>query len=260
MTLPRFNSGAVGRLTFEHVNEICDVVERLKPLLQLRPELFATPESPVIFARITGSTTFGDHQWVEVVPKAKGDTRFATQWEDRPGGRRSNPAYPPEFYQPAFAIYPMSFEGAASEIVRYANGAVVALKQITGTDGKSCWMILTGEIEFGCVAKITGNTQIPNSELRWQYRWDEVIPDPINPSAGWTQKPGGRRGGTGIPGDYPHAQNGTEWTGLSGWAEPADVTRRLPIPTGTIVVLQLSPVPIFALTNGLAVTCPEPTP
>lgn len=260
MTLPRFNSGSVGRLTFEHVNEICETVERLRPLLTMRPDLVSAFESPIVFARIVSSTTFGDHQWVEVVPKSKGDTRFATQWQDRDGGRRSNPAYPPEQYQPAFAVYPSSFTGAASEIIRYPNGAVCALMQVTGVDGKSCWMILTGSIEFGCVARIDGVTSYPDTQLRWSYRWSEVIPDPINPTAGWTVKPGGRKGGTGIPGDYPAAQNGTEWTALTGWSEPADNVRRLPIPVGTIVVMQLTPVPIFALTNGLAVNCPEPTP
>lgn len=255
MTLPRFNSGSLGRLSFEHVNEICDVVERLRPLLTVRPDLFAGDDSPIVFGRITFSTSFGDHKWVEVVPEPKDDRRFATQWQDRPGGRQSFSAADGDKYQPAFAIYPFTFAGSATEIIRYGVGTVCALTQITGADGKAIWLILSGSIEYGTIAKITGNTAAPNSDRRWTYQWVEVIPDPANPASGWVEKPNGRRSGS-LPGDYPAAQNGTEFTGLTGWADaPATVTR-LPIPNGTIVVMQLSPVPLFSLTNGLKVECP----
>ena len=255
MTLPRFNSGSLGRLSFEHVNEICDVVERLRPLLTMRPDLFSAPDSPIVFGRITFSTTFGDHKWVEVVPKPRDDRRFAPQWQDRIGGRQSFNAADGDKYQPAFALYPFTFAGSATDIIRYAIGTVCAMTQVTATDGKSFWLILTGSIEYGTIARI--NSSVPaSSDLRWSYQWTEVVPDPINPSSGWVDKPGGRRSGS-LPGDYPPAQNGTEWTGLAGWAEGAADVVRKPIPNGTIVVMQLTPVPIFSLTNGLKVTCPE---
>lgn len=259
MTLPRFNSGSLGRLSFEHVNEICDVVERLRPLLTVRPDLFAGGDSPIVFGRITFSTSFGDHKWVEVVPEPKDDRRFATQWQDRPGGRQSFSAADGDRYQPAFAIYPFTFNGLATEIVRFPVGTVCALTQIVGVDGKQAWLILTGSIEFGTIAKILSYTeQVPNK--RWLYHWQEVIPDPIQPNTGWVQKPNGRQSGSN-PGDYPLAQNGTEWTGDNGWAQAADVEiTRLPIPAGTIVPLNLTPVPIFSLTNGLSIACSQPEP
>ena len=90
MNLPRFTTGSVGRLTFEHVNEICSLVEQLRPLLTLVPSNVVGPDFDIVMARIkSADATNGSHEWEEVETKPRAQIVSGQEWRVRDGGRRS---------------------------------------------------------------------------------------------------------------------------------------------------------------------------
>ena len=132
--LPRFTSGQLGRLTFEHLNEICDTVDRLRPLL-ITPNAATLNTPDLVFARITNTVgTYGDHRWVEVWPKTKADYNRYVEWEDRPDGRQSFASTDGDRYQPAYAVPAWSVATGAG--VSLNVNSIVSMLRLVGADGK----------------------------------------------------------------------------------------------------------------------------
>jgi hypothetical protein len=259
--LPRFNSGQIGRLTFEHLNEICDTVDRLRPLLAAGPG-FVPTSSDLCFGRITAIPgAFGDYRWVEVWPKSKADYNQQVEWEDRPDGRRSNASADGEKYQPAYVI--PAWDSTTSTGVTLGINSIVSMLRLVGADGKVSWLILSALAQSTIPAVITMAQTLgvaANPPTRWKYSWKEVYADivvPIGQPADvvWRLKANGASGGT--DGSGPYAVNGCE-TGLIPGSGPGGALISLaPIAVNTVVPLCFSgQSAYFSIPNGLYVQCP----
>lgn len=258
MNLPRFNSGQVGRLTFEHVNEICALVEQLRPLLTKDARLSPSGEFETLFARITArNTTYGSHQWVEVEPKPRTEIQFHYEWQDRVGGRKSRTPSDGTAYQPAYAIAPYAF-AFPSDVQLVEINSIVCLARLKGTDGKIAWQIVASKPPAAVFpAEIMGSVAIgtttPNN--RWRYYWREVRWNVT--SSAWETFTGARVSLAQTP-DYPAAANGCEQSSVTwGGLGPGNVVSNLAIPNGTVVPLAFVGVlPFFSLPNPLRIECP----
>lgn len=256
MTLPRFNSGSVGRLSFEHLNELFETVERLKTLL---PNSKARGIDETIVVRITGSTTAGAHTWAEVMPRAAATSGATFLWEERDGGAKSGAATDPN-YDPAFLIENFAWNGTSPQPSRVPNDSVVVMRKLRRKDGKNAWVILNS-IGAGTTfaAKITGSSLTAptagcgtGTVQGWLYDWGEVY----RTSAGvmeWTS--GGRSSGS-----LGKARNGAERDCVSGVGgpPPAGVSEtNQAIANGTVVSMALDAngKPFFSLTNDRNITC-----
>jgi hypothetical protein len=257
MTLPRFNSGNVGRLSFEHLNELFDTVEKLKPLLSGRST--ALDADLMLVARITGSNTNGAHTWTEVVPKAATDGGAPYLWEERTGGAKSNAATDAT-YDPAFVIERYTWTGANPPPTRLPNDSVVVLRKLRRKDGKQAWIVVNGVASGGVwAARITASTLTApaagcgaQTVQNWLYDWEEVSrASPL--SMEWTAA-GRTSANTG------KARNGAERACVSGVGgpPPANVTEtNQAIASGTVVSMSLDSAgrPFFSLTNDRAIVC-----
>lgn len=267
MDFPRFTSGSLGRLSFEHVNEIVDVVEKVRDLLRRNPGLLDETPPEVFFARITavGSQTTGDHQWTEVLPKSKAALASPTQWQDRDGGRKSYAPADGDRYQPAFVLHPFTFNGTNPTVLTV--GTVVALSRTKGPDGKVAFQILysaaapanaTEVFPARLAAAISRDN--PNRG-RWKYEWVEQELIATGGSLEWNNKPNGRKT-VALGGTYPPAVNGCELLdtpGIGGVSNPAAIESNAFVGAGVVVqmhLIQNGAVPYFSIPNGLNITCP----
>ena len=261
MDFPRFTSGSVGRLTFEHVNEICSMVEQLRPLLRDGPISQGRGGLPILFARITAANTqFGNHDWVEVEIAPRADVRTSGAWRDKVDGRKSAAYADGDRYQPAFAIR----EWNATEFDTLPVNAIAALVPLKGADGKPCWLAIASMVQQGGTfpARILSAQPLGTQGQRWVYAWEEVqwSGSPIND---WTTLQGGRTSGT-VPGGGPahNALNGAERPGGGSMAGggPGTATA-LPIPNGVVVSMGYvsgGGVSFFSLNNPYQITCTTP--
>lgn len=256
MTLPRFNSGSIGRLSFEHLNELFDTVERLKALL---PEKSDRIPDTTIVARITGSTTAGAHTWTEVMPRAATSAGAVFLWEERTGGAKSGAATDAA-YDPAFLIADFAWNGTTPAASRMPNDSVVVMRKLRRKDGKNAWVILNS-VGAGTTfaAKITASTLTApaagcasGTVQGWLYDWAECY----RTGAGvmeWTS--GGRSSAS-----LGKARNGAERDCTSGVGGPppqgVSETNQA-IANGTVVVMALDSAgkPFFSLTNDRSITC-----
>jgi hypothetical protein len=258
MNLPRFTSGSVGRLTFEHVNEICSLVEQLRPLLVKDGRLGTLGEFETIFARITArDITYGSHQWVEVEPKARNEVRFPSEWQDRVGGRKSNAPADGAAYQPAYAINPFTFT-LPNDVQLLDVNTVVCLARLKGVDGKVSWLVVASKPPSAVFpAEIVGAVAIGTTTPtnRWRYYWREVRWNVQ--AATWETFTGARVSLAQTP-DYPTAVNGCEQSSVSwGGIGPGNIVSNLAIPNGTVVPLAfVGIIPFFSLPNPLRIECP----
>jgi hypothetical protein len=256
MPLPRFNSGSVGRLSFEHLNELFESVERLKTLL---PEPSARVPDTTIVARITGSTATGAHTWTEVMPRTAATAGAVFLWEERDGGAKSGASTDPD-YDPAFLIADFAWNGTSPAPARMPNNAVVVMRKLRRKDGKNAWIILQS-VGAGTTfaAKITASALTApaagcggGTVQGWLYDWGEVY----RTSAGvmeWTA--GGRSSAS-----LGKARNGAErdCTSGVGGAPPNGVSEtNQAIANGTVVTMTLDSngQPFFSLTNDRNITC-----
>lgn len=81
MQFPRFTDGAVGRLTFAHLNDLFARVEALEGAAST-PSATAGIRGRVVTARVTGQPQAGVYSWVEV-------ERRNNAWSDKPDGLSS---------------------------------------------------------------------------------------------------------------------------------------------------------------------------
>jgi hypothetical protein len=259
--LPRFNSGQIGRLTFEHLNEICDTVDRLRPLLTAGAG-FVPTSSDLAFARITATQgTYQDYRWVEVWPKSKADYNRYVEWEDRPDGRRSFASTDGDKYQPAYAV-PLWGATTGAGVTLGVN-SIVSIMRLVGADGRVSWLILSAVSQSVIPAIITGAQTLgaaTNPPTRWKYTWKEVVAQ-INVPAGqpadivWVLKPGGAAGGS--TNDGPYAINGCETGTIPGSGPAGAIVSLAPIGINTVVPLAFSAQSAyFSIPNGLNVQCP----
>jgi hypothetical protein len=257
MTFPRFNSGNVGRLSFEHLNELFDTVEKLKPLLSMRGG--SAEVDLMLVARITGSTANGAHTWTEVVPKAATDGGAPFLWEERTGGAKSGAANDAD-YDPAFVIERFTWTGSNPTPTRLPNDSVVVLRKLRRKDGKQSWIVVNGVSSGGCwAARITVATLTApaagcgaQTVQQWLYDWEEVSRASAT-TMEWTA--GGRTSAT-----VGKARNGAERGCVSGVGgpPPANVTEtNQAVAVGTVVSMSLDAAgrPFFSLTNDRAISC-----
>ena len=258
MTLPRFNSGNVGKLTFDQLNEMFDTVERLKPLL-LNGAPAASGES-VLLARIISSNTNGAHQWQEIVPAPATTAAQPYTWKDRVGGAKSSTAQDTA-YDPAFVIESFTWNGASPAPTQLAAGSVVVLRKTRREDGKQAWVIVNGVSSGGVwAAKITNSTLTaltagcPAGQTlqAWLYDWSEVHRDA---ATGMEWVASGRTSAT-----TGKARNGAERGCISGvgGAPPANVSESNQAIANDVVVamsLDSNGKPFFSLSNDRFITC-----
>ena len=266
MDFPRFTSGSLGRLSFEHVNEIVDVVEKVRDLLRRNPGLLDETPPEVFFARITavGSQTTGDHQWAEVLPKSKAALASPTQWQDRDGGRKSYAPADGDRYQPAFVLHPFTFNGTNPTVL--AVGTVVALSRTKGPDGKVAFQILYSAAApaGGEMFPVTLGAATPRDNPaagRWTYQWQEVEwAQQVGGVFEWQVKPGGRKT-VALGGTYPPAVNTCErknQSGIGGSLPGGATESNAAVASGVVVqlfVINNGAVPYFCVPNGLNVAC-----
>jgi len=259
--LPRFTSGQLGRLTFEHLNEICDTVDRLRPLL-ITPNAATLNTPDLVFARITNTVgTYGDHRWVEVWPKTKADYNRYVEWEDRPDGRQSFASTDGDRYQPAYAVPAWSVATGAG--VSLNVNSIVCMLRLVGADGKVSWLILSAVAQSVIPAVIDSAAPlgaVTNPATRWKYTWREVYADIVTPAGQpadivWRIKTGGAGGGTNNLG--PFAVNGCETGNVWGSGPAGAIITIAPISVGTVVPMAFSAQSAyFSIPNALNVQCP----
>jgi hypothetical protein len=250
MDLPRFTQGAVGNLTYAHLNEAFELLDKLRPLLT-ESVIGQRDEENFILARISGEMDDnGFMPWVEVVPKPSTSNTAKVVWIDRVGGRKSG-SQGSENYLPC--IVPPSYESdtESGDPVELPQGSVCVLRAIKRKEGRPLWIVVSSAATSEVFpAKIMGRYQIGDGV--WSYDWDEVeAPD-------WTTPQNGRKGRRNGTEDYPEAVNGAEQVGIvgAGGSGPSGGTiKNAPIANGIVVMMNLSGGPWFSLGNTLEVSC-----
>jgi len=246
MDFPRFTSGALGRLTFAELNEMIDLIERLRPLLKSTRAAATFDAEEVLMARIGNPQgDDGAMTWVEVVPDEATGERQPIEWINRDGGRRSD--YQLEdglASEPAFIPGQRQNADGTTQHPVLPFGTIVPLRRTERIDGKPLWVVI-GAAELAVFpAMITGAT--PRAAQAWVYDWVEA--DYSN--GDWSAMDQGRLG---------TAINGAERRDDVGVGAPgAGTENNQPIANGTVVPLHqtASGVYYFALANDLQVICP----
>lgn len=264
MDLPRFTSGQIGNLTYAHLNEAFQLLDKLRPLLVTGSEFNEGTEA-LLIARITGTASATPYlmTWEEVVLKEAASVGAAIDWQVRDGGRSSGTATSTDF-APAFQP-PVFGQTTATPL---AAGSVVLLRRTKRVDGKLAWMVVSSvaaSTAGGFAAKIVGRVARPactsdQKTYRWLYDWDEVT---ANQASGyeWATFSGSRFGrNTATAGAGPPAFNGAEVNcivGCGGTAPSGLIESNAPIASG--VVVQMSQLPnglyYFSLGNTISVQC-----
>lgn len=257
MDLPRFTSGEVGRLTYAHLNEAFELLDKLRPLLISASEGGLAGEE-FVFARITAEADDnGLHEWKEVVPSFSTSSTARLHWITRDGGRQSKPKTDPAF---APAIVPPAYisEGSADLPAKLAINTVVLLRAIKKKGGVSVWMVVSSVTKSDLFpAKIVAAYPLGGAGsqgvFRWEYDWDEVTPGT------WTSFSDARKGRKDGSQDYQTARNGAEQdniTGAGGFGPSQATIVNAPIASGICVMMQMSgSAPWFSLGNTLTVNC-----
>ena len=267
MDFPRFNQGAVGNLTYAHMNEVFQLLERLRPFLEGDPSRFMQQQEELLTARITASDSSGMMQWQEVLPTGSGALNSPLTWTTREGGRKSG-APTASTFEPAVAPPAYTGEGTPTTPVPMQVGSVAVLRKSKRMDGKQLWQAISSVAAPSSsvfAAKIVGKVARPpcasdNKTYRWLYDWDEVTANQAS-SYEWVTFSGSRFGrNSGAPGSYPPALNGAEVNcivGCGGTAPSGLVESNAPLANG--VVVQMAQLPnglfYFSLGNTISVQC-----
>lgn len=270
-SFPRFSSGSLGRLSFEHVNEMLDTLERLRPLLKYAPEQFTEGKAEYLWARIVTSSPGGAHEWEEVVIQDREHVYTSPRFEVRTGGRKSGTSADGDKYQPAFSPMPFDWDGV--DAFNLMENSIVLLYRFSGKDGKIGWLIV-GTIEgkpsiFPAVIKgfaaAPGEPANQTEVRRWYYSWREATLSRTQVAGVGSvvsfveQTTNGRAGGSVAGATYQPAINGCERsgiTGIGGGIPQGTYERPAPISVGTVVMLQTSgDLAYFSIPNGMFVSC-----
>lgn len=260
--LPRFTSGAIGRLTFEHLNEICDTVDRLRPALQ-SGKYPTTPD--LVLARVSGYGTdvenFGDHLWVEVEAQDRNQIRDTPQFRDRVGGRKSGTFADGAEYQPMFLMG--TVESPTSTRPTIPVNTVVVLMRVATQDGKTFWFAISQVSTTTFAAEIVSSATLSATDTnRFLYEWREVAWSWA--SKAWFHDAAIHRTSVGVNNNGYEAVNGCERTqpGIGGGG-PGNVNGNAAILAGTVVAMSqvaqndgLAGVQFFfSVPNGLNIVC-----
>ncbi len=245
MTLPRFTSGNIGRLSFDDVNKICEVAEQAREFLaQAKPPRGATIERPMIWVWIEGNETSANgtqgamrfHE-IELDRVSYGVEPRAPVWRPKSNGIKSgdrllaNGSDNPN-YQPCFSIR----RGSPPHLANI--GGLARLQWVRAIDGKGFWLIVDREPQAEAFpARIEGSTLIAGTNPpRYQYSWKEVR---SNDSATLAEDFDGQRVGAVTPvpegsENLGHALNGAEFAPLPSVGNNAIISRRV-ISNGEVV-------------------------
>ena len=261
--LPRFTSGQIGRLTFEHLNEICDTVDRLRPMLQGSKYSIS---SELVLARISGYgldvEQFGDHLWKEITPAPRNQIRRAPTYTDRVGGRESGTVQDGDKYQPAFL--PGISDNPINRYPTLPVNTVVVLMRVPTVDGKTFWLAINQISTTTFAAEIMANEalDVGSPVNRWYYHWREVAWSWT--SRTWFHDASIHRSTIGGQTVLFMAINGCErpTPGIGG-SGPGNVIANSPIESGTVVSMSqvaqndgLEGIQyFFSVPNGLRIVC-----
>ena len=235
MTLPRFNSGSVGALSFSHLNEAFDIIEGVSPQ---SPPFGELADSLMVLAQL-GQATSGAYQWAEVVLKDDGT------YEPLVGGRSSSLAGD-EIAAPAFAL-----DGGS-----YTVGSTVLLTPKRTKEGKSWWAIVSS-ISGGPKAMILTGTGVSFGNGFWSYT-ARLANIQFTAQNVWTATPTGPEY---VILNLAEFRTDTDGRIGMGTIPPNGVTSvRQPIRAGTVVIVHSIPgltLGAFFAPNGYAFTCPS---
>lgn len=264
MDFPRFNQGAVGNLTFAHINEVFTLLEQLRPLL-VRVSEGDTFGDALILARITGANADGLMSWEEVVPATAAANGSKVAWKTRVGGRKSG-ALGSTTFDPAVVPPPYTGESAQGTSTPLPTGTVTVIRKGKREGGKSLWVTMGGgaaaapsasfpAMIVGAVAR----PQFNGKQYQWLYDWDEATLDQQS-NYQWFYLPGGRRGRNSGQTGYGPAFNGAEVNGLigAGGTSPAGVNiSNARVENGVVVTMHQANNQLyyFTLGNTLSVAC-----
>lgn len=232
MTLPRFTAGAVGNLSFDHLNEAFGFID------SIRDDGAPTVEGlykggAIICAKITGQST-NDFSWEEV--ERISDTNAAFQIKI--GGRNSTDGAGNTFGFPARAF----------------NSPVPAVDQLvflTGkhsADGKRYYVPLSASSSI-CAVVVSASPLVAN--IRWSYQV----------KAAWPTSAGVFTGTGASFTAFNGAENNTDNTVYGvGMIPPTGVTMtRQPIRVNTAVLCMKDSAPnsfyAFSVPNGYKAVC-----
>ena len=262
MTLPRFTSGSLGRLTFADINEICEAAEvvqkfareysRAPAVEPVRQEIWAVVEN-YITGTPNGAMPFYE---VELDPVSEG---VPPTWRRKTNGIVSgshaggtNPNYYPCY----------STRRTNPPHVGNIQG-LVRLSWQRSTQGRGYWLIVDREQRTGAFpARIIGYEAVASTNpVRYYYRWKEQTRGlPGTGFSTFNDFPGQMWGGTGAPlgsETFPTALNGAEYASIpSGTATNSSITR-LPIAIGEVVQMgfDVDGATFFHARNEYLVAC-----
>ncbi len=267
MTLPRFTSGNIGRLSFANVNEICEVAERARDFLaKQRTPQGGSVARPMIWAHIEGNET--DAQGtpgamrfyeLELSRVGYGTEPRAPEWKRKTNGIETGTRLLPEGganpdYQPCFSIR----RGSPPHLANL--GGLCQLQWIRADDGRGYWFVVDREPQAEAFpARIAGNQAIAGtSPTRYRYAWKEIRGNAtFSPAEDF---PGQMVGHVSpVPEgseDHGYALNGAEFAPIPSVSNGAIVGRRV-ISTGEVVhmAFDVDGFPWFHARNDYTVEC-----
>ncbi len=240
MTFPQFISGSSGRLSFHHLNETFDRIEKL----ERKPNSLQTqlPKTEIFAAKVL-AVQGQQASFVQVMPSAT----LANSWTEVPQGIRSTDG------SNHFAFPIIDANVAADEIV--------FLTPANAPDGTEIFLVVRAKQDSATFAAIiTGSTALTGSAtLRkaWRYTIRNFTMSVTGTNITYTAT------GTDLSA-YNGAENNTDTTTVFGVGMKPDVSPtsptlvRQPIKNGTVVIVtkQTDGTNIFSMPNGYEVTCP----
>ena len=260
MALPRFTSGTIGNLSFEHLNELFDTVDRLRARVDALTGAETTDTQDWMVARvINGQAATGSLEWVEVVPDEADQVGDGIRWIDREGGATSGNAASQTSYTPAFVIRKADFDPDTQTAETLPRDTVVLLRRVRRTDGKRAWLVANVLTETPVFpARIIGSVQAEpdlGSQVgqRYRYRfWEQTY---NADTQRFEDKAGGYQ--TEYAPNEDYAINGAEvsYAAGVGGSGPGSINNA-PIKAGVVVMMSfVNGQPWFSMPNGLDVSC-----
>lgn len=240
MTLPRFTSGSVGKLSFSHLNEAFDRIENVDPT---KASAYANVLGRVILARITGQSgtgnaTKGSFQEVAVADPAAASLTYSVV-----GGGVTSTVGTDVFGAPI--VFPVS-----------ATGTVVPVLGHVAQNGKLYFRECSAASASASVrvGRISSASPLGTANTKWLYTLNDLS---INTIASATYQSTGAADFQALNGceeavDVPAQRN----IGV-GTIHPAGSTAtRQAIKTGTIVTcIPTAGGYVFSVPNGYSFAC-----
>lgn len=233
MTLPRFTSGAVGRLTFRDLNEAFEAIDQLRKATDQKLEE-QMARRRIVLARITGKQG-DDYSWEEI--ERTTGTTYAVRLNGRTSAEGSN---------------------------QYAN-PIVGLGQVTLAIGDNVSIASayssTGQLYYVPLAVAGGGGAIPaiilGSSAEGSGQWLYSCKEAIRQGGFWIQKPNAqtfsaRNGAENVP-----DASGVYGVGSRIIGNLLLLPERQPIQNNVVVMVSTSSdgVRFFSVPNGYRIEC-----